>query len=163
MAKSSQLATSFAPYPAPDFELPSSDGTLVRMQDLRGHWVVLFLYPTDDTEICTREACEFSAALPEFEIRGVKLFGLSKDGLASHEKFIRKYGLKMPLLSDETTSVINALGAWGEKSLYGRKYLGTDRSTFIVDPEGCVRYAWRKVRVKNHVTEVLTVITSLQP
>ncbi|WP_031236779.1 peroxiredoxin [Asticcacaulis sp. AC460] len=162
MAKSSQMATSFTPYAAPDFELPCSDGSVVRLKDLRGHWVVLFFYPTDDTETCTKEACAFSEAVPEFDTRGVKLFGLSKDDLTSHGKFIRKYGLKMPLLSDESTSVINAFGSWGEKSLYGRKYMGTDRSTFIIDPQGQVRAEWRKVRIKNHVTEVLTAVTAFQ-
>ncbi len=151
----------FAPYAAPDFDLPSSDGGTVSLRDLNGHWTVLFLYPTDDTPTCTQENQDFSAALPDFTALGAKLFGLSKDSLKDHAKFIHKYGLKMPLLSDETTSTIDAFGSWGEKSLYGRTYLGTDRSTFLIDPDGKVRAEWRKVRTKGHVSDVLTTLRAL--
>ncbi|MGZ3298752.1 MAG: peroxiredoxin, partial [Asticcacaulis sp.] len=125
MAKARSAETLFTPWPAPDFDLPSSTGGRVTLQSLKGHWTVLFLYPTDDTPTCTQENCEFSAALPDFAAMGVGLYGLSKDDLASHARFIRKYGLKMPLLSDESTEVIAAFGSWGEKSLYGRTYMGT--------------------------------------
>lgn len=162
MAKSSQPETSFTPYPVPDFELPSSDGTVVSAASLRGHWTVLFFYPTDNTPTCTQEACDFSAALPEFTRMGVTLLGVSKDSLKSHDKFIVKYGLKMPLLSDESTQVIDAFGSWIEKTLYGRAYIGTDRSTFVVDPLVMVRHVWRAIRVKNHVADVLAVVKSLQ-
>ncbi len=161
MAKSPSPATSFAPYPAPNFSLPNSTGGTTALNDLKGQWTVLFLYPTDNTPTCTQEACDFSVALPDFEAAGIKLYGLSKDSLKDHSKFILKYGLKMPLLSDESTQTIDAFGSWGEKSLYGRKYMGTDRSTFLIDPQGFVRHVWRKVKVKGHVTEVLTVAKSM--
>ncbi len=161
MTKSSQPETSFVPYAAPDFALPSSDGTVVSLTDLRGQWVVLFLYPADNTPTCTQEACDFSASAAAFAELGVRLFGLSKDSLKSHDKFIQKCDLKMPLLADETTQVIDAFGAWGEKMLYGRKYLGTERSTFVIDPQGQVRQAWRSVKIKNHVDEVLSAVRRL--
>ncbi len=149
------------PSPCPAFDLPASDGGRVSRDGLLGQWFVVFLYPTDNTPTCTQENCEFSAALPQFEALGVKLFGLSKDSLKDHAKFIHKYGLKMPLLSDETTASIDAFGSWGEKSLYGRAYMGTDRSTFVVDDTGLIRAQWRKVRIKGHVEAVLTTVRSL--
>ncbi len=161
MAKTANAATSFQSYPAPDFILPCSDGTTVSKRDLAGHWSVLFIYPTDDTETCTKEACAFSEAMGEFRARDVRLYGLSKDSLKDHDKFIHKYGLAMPLLSDETIAAIDAFGSWGEKSLYGRQYMGTDRSTFIIDPQGDVRQAWRKVRVNGHVSNVLQALDTL--
>ncbi len=154
-------ATAFTPYPVPRFSLPSSDGTTVSDADLKGHWTVIFFYPADNTPTCTREACEFSAAVAEFKRLGVTLYGLSKDPLKDHDRFIAKYGLKMPLLSDETTETIAAFGAWVEKSLYGRAYMGTDRSTYIIDPEGRVRQEWRKVRTNGHVEKVLDALKAL--
>jgi len=162
MAKSPKNETSFVPYAAPDFTLASSAGGSVSLADLKGHWTVFFLYPTDNTPTCTQEACDFSAALPELTKRGVKLYGLSKDSLKDHEKFIRKYGLLMSLLSDPETTTIDAFGSWGEKMLYGRTYMGTDRSTFIIDPQGQVRQVWRKVKIKGHVDEVLQTLARLQ-
>lgn len=158
MAKSPKTETSFTPWPAPDFNLASSTGDHMSLGDLKGQWTVLFLYPTDNTPTCTQEACDFSAALPEFRKLGVRLLGLSKDSLKDHEKFITKYGLQMPLLSDPETTTIAAFGSWVEKSLYGRAYMGTDRSTFIIDSKGLVRKEWRKVRIKNHVTDVLDTV-----
>ena len=154
-------ATSFVPYATPRFSLPSSDGTIVSDSDLKGHWTVIFFYPADNTPTCTKEACEFSDAAGEFRRLGVNLYGLSKDPLKDHDKFIAKYGLKMPLLSDETTETIAAFGAWVEKSLYGRTYMGTDRSTYIIDPEGKVRQEWRKVRTNGHVEKVLEAVKAL--
>lgn len=162
MAKSPKVTTSFEPYPAPGFELPTAEGTNVNLRDLKGQWIILFFYPKDDTPGCTQEACDFSEHLNEFNRLGATLFGISKDSLKSHSRFITKYGLKMPLLSDEETDTINAYGAWVEKTLYGRKYLGTDRSTFIIDPEGLVRHEWRAVKVKGHVEEVLERFKSLK-
>ena len=161
MAKSDASATSFTPYPVPAFDLPSSDGGTVSDKDLKGHWSVLFFYPADNTPTCTKEACEFSEFSHEFKNIGANLYGVSKDDLKDHGKFIAKYGLKMPLLSDETTSTIDAFGSWGEKSLYGRKYMGTDRSTFIVDPYGQIRHEWRKVRTNGHVAAVLQTLKNL--
>jgi peroxiredoxin Q/BCP len=162
MAKSLKTETSFVPYAAPDFTLASSTGGHVSLTDLKGHWAVFFLYPTDNTPTCTQEACAFSEALTEFEKLGAKLYGLSKDSLKDHDKFITKYDLRMPLLSDPDTTTIAAFGSWGEKSLYGRIYMGTDRSTFIIDPQGIVRKEWRKVRIKGHVEEVLSTLKSIQ-
>ncbi|CAL4867562.1 Peroxiredoxin Bcp [Asticcacaulis sp. MM231] len=161
MVKSPKTVTSFTPHPAPDFNLASSGGENVSLSGLKGGWTVLFIYPTDNTPTCTQEACDFSAALPEFETLGVKLFGLSKDSLKDHAKFITKYGLKMPLLSDPETTTIDEFGAWGEKTLYGRVYMGTDRSTFIIDPQGLIRKAWRKVKVKGHIDDVLATTKEL--
>ena len=161
MAKSLKTET-FAPYEAPDFTLSSSAGGQVSLAGLKGQWAVLFLYPTDNTPTCTQEACAFSEALPEFEKLGAKLYGVSKDSLKDHEKFIAKYGLRMPLLSDPETATIAAFGSWGEKKLYGRVYMGTDRSTFIIDPQGMIRKAWRKIRIKGHVEEVLNALKSAQ-
>jgi len=154
-------ATAFTPYAIPHFSLPSSDGTTVSDETLKGRWSVIFFYPADNTPTCTKEACEFSDAAGEFKRLGVKLYGLSKDPLKDHDKFIARYGLQMPLLSDETTETIAAFGAWVEKSLYGRNYMGTDRSTYIIDPEGQVRQEWRKVRTKGHVDSVLDAVRTL--
>lgn len=162
MAKSLKTETYFQPYPAPDFSLASSAGGHVSLGNLKGHWAVLFLYPADNTPTCTQEACAFSEALPEFEKLAAKLYGLSKDSLKDHEKFITKYALRMPLLSDPDTTAIAAFGSWVEKSLYGRVYMGTDRSTFIIDPQGTIRKEWRKVRIKGHIDEVLNALKDLQ-
>jgi peroxiredoxin Q/BCP len=161
MAKSATTVPSFQPRPAPDFSLPVSGGSTVTRESLKGHWTVIFFYPADDTETCTKEACAFSDAAPEFARLGVGLYGLSKDSLKDHDKFITKYGLKMPLLSDETTATIDAFGSWIEKSLYGRQYMGTDRSTFIIDPNGLIRQEWRKIRIKGHVENVLDAVRTL--
>ena len=154
-------APDFKPYSVPHFSLPSSDGTTVSDASLKGHWSVIFFYPADNTPTCTKEACEFSAAAADFKRLGVNLYGLSKDPLKDHDKFIARYGLKMPLLSDETTETIAAFGAWIEKSLYGRNYMGTDRSTYIIDPDGQVRQEWRKVRTNGHVDKVLEALKTL--
>ncbi len=117
MAKSETPATSFTPWSLPAFSLPSSDGTTVSDKDLRGQWSVLFFYPADNTPTCTKEACAFSAAAPEFAALGARLYGLSKDGLKDHGKFIAKYGLKMPLLSDETTATIACVRMRGSREV----------------------------------------------
>ncbi|MGN6424959.1 MAG: peroxiredoxin [Asticcacaulis sp.] len=160
MAKSDKI-DDFSPYPLPDFSAPSSAGGVVSRDDLKGRWTVLFLYPKDDTPGCTQESCDFSTALPQFQALSAQLYGMSKDSLKSHEKFIAKYALAMPLLSDPDNVAIEALGSWTEKSLYGRKYMGTDRSTFIIDPEGLVRRVWRSVKVKGHAESVLDGLKAL--
>ena len=162
MAKSLKSETSFTPYPSPDFSLASSAGGQVSLADLKAGWTVLFLYPADNTPACTQEACAFSDALPAFEALGVKLYGLSKDSLKDHEKFIMKYGLRMPLLADPETTTIAAFGSWVEKSLYGRTYMGTDRSTFIIDDTGMIRKEWRKVKVKAHTQDVLDSLHTIK-
>lgn len=147
---------------AADFTLPRDDGSTITLSALRPAPVVLFFYPEDDTETCTKEACAFSEATPAFDAMGVHLMGLSRDGLASHRKFVVKYGLKMPLLSDEGGSVCEAFGVWQEKKMYGRAYMGVVRSTFLIDGSGRVAQVWSPVRVKGHVDAVLAA-TRLLP
>lgn len=141
---------------APDFDLPGDGGTRISLSAHRGKIVVLFFYPKDDTSGCTKEAQEFSAHLAEFEAAGVSVLGVSKDPPKKHQKFIEKYGLTVPLASDaETDGLAEAMGVWIEKSMYGKKYMGMDRSTFLIGKDGKVVRVWRKVKVAGHVAEVL--------
>lgn len=148
--------------PAPDFTLPANGGGEVSLSGLRGKAVVLYLYPKDDTSGCTKEAIGFTEHLAEFEAAGAVVLGLSKDPVASHDRFIDKHGLKVTLLSDETGATVEAYGAWVEKSMYGRKYMGIDRSTFLIDANGVLDREWRKVKVTGHVAEVLTALQAMQ-
>lgn len=147
--------------PAPEFTLPANGGREISLAELRGKLVVLYLYPRDDTSGCTREALEFTEHLAEFETEGAAVLGLSKDNVASHDRFIAKHGLEVTLLSDSSSEVTMAYGAWVEKSMYGRKYMGIERSTFLIDREGVLRRIWRKVRVPGHVEEVLAAVREL--
>lgn len=147
--------------PAPDFTLPQDGGDPVTLSALRPAPVVLFFYPRDNTSGCTKEAIGFSEALPEFEALGVKVFGVSKDSLASHEKFRTKQGLSVPLLSDEDSDLSERLDVWKEKSMYGKKFWGIVRSTFLIDGEGNIVREWRKVKVPGHVDEVLEAARAL--
>jgi len=144
---------------APDFELETADGP-VRLADYAGKALVLYFYPKDDTTGCTKEAQEFSALAPEFSKAGVALVGVSKDSLKAHAKFTAKYDLKLPLGSDPEGVVVEAYGSWVEKSLYGRKYMGIDRSTFLIK-DGVVRRIWRKVKVAGHAADVLAAAKAL--
>jgi peroxiredoxin Q/BCP len=146
---------------APDFDLPADGGGRVRLADFKGRPLVLYFYPKDDTSGCTKEARDFAAALPDFAAAGVALVGVSKDGVASHDRFKAKYGLPFALASDETGSVVEAYGSWVEKSMYGRSYMGIDRSTFLIDGAGTVRRVWRKVKVPGHVADVLAAAEEL--
>lgn len=139
---------------APEFTLPSDDGSTISLSDLRGKKVILYFYPKDDTSGCTTEACEFRDALPRFEEEGAVVLGVSPDSVSSHVKFKEKYDLNFPLLADEDHEVAEAYGVWKEKSMYGRKYWGVERSTFLIDEEGKIRSAWRKVRPKGHAEKV---------
>ena len=139
---------------APEFTLPSDDGSTISLSDLRGKKVILYFYPKDDTSGCTTEACEFRDALPRFEEEGAVVLGVSPDSVSSHVKFKEKYDLNFPLLADEGHQVAEAYGVWKEKSMYGRKYWGVERSTFLIDEEGKIRSAWRKVRPKGHAEKV---------
>ena len=147
--------------PAPDFSLPADGGQTVSLSDLRGRKVVLYLYPKDDTPGCTKEAIGFTEKLDEFKAAGAVVLGLSKDSVAKHDKFIAKHDLGVTLLSDEESETVEAYGAWVEKSMYGKKYMGIDRSTFLIDDNGVLRQAWRKVKVPGHVDEVLAAVKEL--
>ncbi|MFJ5487528.1 peroxiredoxin [Hansschlegelia beijingensis] len=140
---------------APDFALPVTGRGVVRLSDLRGRKIVLYFYPKDDTSGCTREAIDFNRLMPRFAACGTELIGLSPDSVASHDKFRTKYGLDLPLASDEEKQALAAYGVWVEKSLYGRRYMGVERTTVLIDAEGRVARVWRKVKVAGHAEEVL--------
>ncbi len=146
--------------PAPAFVLATNEGP-VASADLKGQAVVLYFYPKDDTTGCTREAQDFTAAAADFAAAGVKVIGVSKDSLASHAKFTTKHGLAIPLGSDPEATVIEAYGSWVEKQLYGRKYMGIDRSTFLIGRDGKLVRIWRKVKTPGHAQEVLKAAQSL--
>ena len=147
--------------PIPELTLEGADGP-VALARYRGKPFVLYFYPKDDTPGCTREAQDFSALAPEFAAAGVALLGVSKDTPARHAKFAAKYDLAVPLASDdEAGTVLQAFGAWQEKSLYGRKYMGIDRSTFLFGADGRLAKAWRKVRVAGHAEQVLAAAKAL--
>lgn len=146
---------------APDFTRPDSAGKAVTLSDFRGGPVVLYFYPKDDTPGCTLEAQDFSERLEEFSALGATILGISRDTPAKHSRFVEKYDLKVPLLSDEDGTVCAAYGVWVEKMNYGRKYMGIDRSTFLIDVEGRIAQIWRKVRVKGHADAVLDAVRDL--
>ena len=143
---------------APAFSLPADDGSTVALKDLKGKWVVLYFYPKDDTSGCTTEACEFRDAWAAVRRTGAVVLGVSPDGVASHGKFRAKYRLPFRLLADTDHAVAEAYGVWGQKSMYGRKYFGILRTTFLVDPAGKVARIFEKVRPKGHAAEVLEAL-----
>ncbi len=146
--------------PAPDFRMPGDAGE-ISLADVAGKAVVLYFYPKDDTSGCTSEAQGFTAAADEFEGAGAVVIGVSKDSAASHAKFRAKYDLKPLLGSDKDGDVVERYGAWVEKSMYGRKYMGIDRSTFLIGRDGKIARIWRKVKVPGHVAEVLGAVKAL--
>jgi len=139
---------------APDFTLPADDGTSVTLSALRGRKVVLYFYPKDDTPGCTTQACDLRDAQPRFSDIGAVVLGVSPDSVASHRKFRDKYGLNFGLLADEDHAVAEAYGVWVEKSMYGRAYMGVERSTFVIGEDGTVLEAWRKVKPEGHAERV---------
>ncbi len=143
---------------APDFTLPADDGIEHSLADYRGKRVILYFYPKDDTSGCTTQACDLRDALPRIEEAGAVVLGVSPDPVSSHEKFRDKYDLNFPLLADEDQEVCKAYGVWKEKSMYGRKYWGVERSTFIIDEGGVITEAWRKVRPKGHADRVVEAV-----
>lgn len=140
---------------APSFESATDGDGKIALNDLKGQPFVLYFYPKDDTPGCTKESCAFRDNLPAFEKLNIRVLGVSKDTVAKHDKFKAKYDLPFTLISDEDGSICEAYGTWVEKSMYGRKYMGIERTTFLIDGEGKIQKVWRKVRVKNHVEEVL--------
>ena len=145
----------------PDVSLEGPEGKTIRPADFKGQKLVLYFYPKDDTTGCTREAQDFSALAGEFEKSGTWLLGVSKDDARRHAKFTQKYNLKVPLATDTDGSVCEAFGTWIEKSLYGRKYMGIDRATFLIDRDGVVKRVWRKVKVAGHAEAVLEAAREL--
>ena len=141
--------------PAPDFELQSDSGDTVKLSELRGKTVVLYFYPKDDTPGCTTEACEFRDAYDAYRERGVEILGVSPDDVASHEKFKQKYELPFTLLADPGHKTAEAYGVWGERSLAGKKYMGINRSTFVIDEDGKVARAMLGIKPAGHASQVL--------
>ncbi len=147
---------------APDFTMPTDGGGEVSLAKLKGKPVVLYFYPRDDTPGCTKQACGFRDALPDFSgAGGVEVIGVSRDTVAKHDKFKAKYELPFTLGSDESGAVTEAYGVWVEKTMYGRKSMGIERSTFLIDGDGVIRGVWRKVKVPGHVEDVLAAAKQL--
>ena len=146
---------------APDFTLPTDGGSSISLSGLKGQKVIVYFYPKDDTPGCTKEACGFRDSLPDFTKVEATIIGISKDSVAKHDKFKAKYELPFTLASDEDGAVCEAYGTWVEKSMYGRKYMGIDRATFLIDEKGVLREAWRKVKVTGHVDKVLKAAQDL--
>lgn len=140
---------------APDFTLPRDGGGTITLSGLRGNPVILYFYPKDDTSGCTQEAIEFSGLKPQFEKLGAKVIGMSPDPVKKHDKFKTKHDLKVELVADEDKAIIESYGLWVEKSMYGRKYMGVERTTFLIDSDGKIAKVWNKVKVPGHAAEVL--------
>jgi peroxiredoxin Q/BCP len=147
--------------PAPDFTMPATGGRTVSLQAMKGKAFILYFYPKADTPGCTKEACAFQEALPQLGRIGLDVIGVSKDKLPALEKFAAKYGLTFPLASDAETGVAEAYGTWVEKSMYGRTYMGMERSTFLIDKDGRIAKAWRKVSVPKHAEAVMAAAATL--
>lgn len=147
--------------PAPDFTLPGDAGEEVTLSALRPAPVVLYFYPKDDTPGCTKEAIAFTWLMPEFGAAGARVFGISRDSLEKHAKFREKHELSVPLLSDAGGDVCERYGVWVEKNMYGRKVMGIERSTFLIDGDGRIARIWRKVKVADHAEDVLKAVQAL--
>jgi len=143
---------------APDFNLPTGDGKRLGLRDLKGKKVVLYFYPKDNTSGCTKEACSFQENLSVFRKKGAVVIGVSADSVASHAKFAEKYELAFPLLSDESKDIMKSYGVWKAKSMYGRKYMGIERTTFIIDEQGVITHIFPKVKVEGHTEEILKAL-----
>lgn len=146
---------------APDFSLPGDNGQIVTLSALKGHKIVLYFYPKDDTSGCTKEAIGFSESLEEFTAHGAVIIGMSPDSTAKHDKFKTKHALTITLAADEEKTTLKAYGVWVEKSMYGKKYMGVERSTFMINEEGEIVKIWRKVKVPGHVEAVLEAVKAL--
>lgn len=146
---------------APAFTLPTDGDGTVSLSDLKGKTVVLYFYPKDDTSGCTAQACGFNDNLAAFNAVDAAVIGISKDSVKKHDKFKDKYGLKFTLASDEESNVCEEYGVWTEKSMYGRKYMGIERTTFLIDGDGVIRRVWNKVKVPGHVGDVMDAVQAL--
>jgi peroxiredoxin Q/BCP len=146
---------------APDFTAATDGGGKVSLAKLKGKKVILYFYPKDDTSGCTAEACGFRDNLPKFGKSEAVVIGVSRDSIASHDKFKKKYDLPFALASDEDGKICEAYGTWVEKSMYGRKYMGIERATFLIDAKGVIRNVWRKVKVTGHIEEVLAAAKAI--
>jgi len=146
---------------APTFTLPGDGGKKVSLSGLKGKTVVLYFYPKDDTSGCTAEAIAFTQLAKDFDKADAVVIGVSKDSAASHDKFKKKHGLSVVLAADEETKTAKAYGVWVEKSMYGRRYMGMERATFLIDAKGAIRSIWRKVKVPGHAAEVLAAVQDL--
>jgi thioredoxin-dependent peroxiredoxin len=146
---------------APDFELPTESGEPIKLSNIEGKPVVVYFYPKDDTSGCTAEAKDFTRLAADFKKAGVEVIGISPDSPESHQKFSKKYDLNIRLAADADKAVANAYGVWVEKSMYGRKYMGVERSTFLIDGAGRIARSWRKVKVTGHADEVLAAARAL--
>lgn len=145
---------------APDFTLPRSGGGTLSLHDLRGRRVVLYFYPKDDTSGCTKEACEFRDTSEQIDAADAVVLGISPDGVASHDRFRQKYGLPFALLADEDHAVADRYGVWQEKSMYGKKYWGIARTTFLIDGDGKIERIWERVKPAGHAAVVLATVTA---
>lgn len=146
---------------APDFTLPTDGNGTISLEDLKGKTVVLYFYPKDDTSGCTKQACGFNDNLSGFNAVDAEIIGVSKDSVKKHDKFKEKYGLQFPLASDEEGEVCEKYGVWVEKSMYGRKYMGIERTTFLIDGNGVIQHIWNKVKVPGHIEDVMDAVKNL--
>lgn len=146
---------------APDFTLPSDNSDTITLSSLKGKPVVLYFYPKDDTSGCTKEAITFSQLTPEFDKIGVRIIGVSPDSAEKHAKFRKKHALRVDLAADEGKTALEAYGVWLEKSMYGRKYMGVERTTFLIDADGLIAKIWEKVKVDGHAQAVLEAAQAL--
>jgi len=146
---------------APDFDLPRDGGGRVRLSDYQGKPLVLYFYPKDDTSGCTKQALDFTESASQFEAAGAQIIGISPDSVKSHDKFRDKHKLSIPLASDEQKTAIMAYGVWAEKKMYGKSYMGVERSTFLIGKDGRIARAWRSVKVPSHVEEVLQAVKAM--
>lgn len=147
---------------APDFTLPDADGKAVSLSDFKGRYAVVYFYPKDDTSGCTKEALDFTELKPKFAKLGAEIVGISPDSAKAHTKFQGKHNLKVTLLADEAKAAIEAYGVWKQKKMYGREYMGVERSTFLIGPDGTILRCWRGVKVPGHALEVLDALKKQQ-
>ena len=147
---------------APDFKAPNQDGNIISLKDFKDSWIVLYFYPKDDTEGCTKEACSFRDNMEDLTSIGAVVIGVSPDGVKSHGKFIKKYDLNFNLVSDENKKIVEKYGVWAEKSMYGRKYMGVLRTTFIINPKGKLVKIYDKVKVEGHTEAIIEDIKALK-